>query len=84
MTEEQALQKMWEDIQLRNLAKSTYKNYTRNLKEFLAFCKARTCVHTPSVPVQRLPLMRKYLVHPAGENHSRCVFSGYRSSSHRI
>ncbi len=38
MTEEQALQKMWEDIQLRNLAKSTYKNYTRNLKKFLAFC----------------------------------------------
>jgi len=38
MTEEQVLQKMWEDIQLRNLAKSTYKNYTRNVKKFLAFC----------------------------------------------
>jgi len=29
---------MWEDIRLRNLAPSTYKNYTRNVKKFFAFC----------------------------------------------
>lgn len=38
MTGQQALQKMWEDIRLRNLAESTYKNYTRDVKRFLAFC----------------------------------------------
>jgi len=38
MTEQQALQKMKDDIRLRNLAESTYKNYTRNVKKFFAFC----------------------------------------------
>lgn len=37
MTEQQALQKMEWDIRLRNLAESTYKNYTRDVKKFLAF-----------------------------------------------
>jgi site-specific recombinase XerD len=37
MTEQQALQKMERDIRLRNLSESTYKNYTRNVKEFIAF-----------------------------------------------
>lgn len=37
MTEQQVLEKMWEDIQLRNLADSTYKNYTRNVRKFIAF-----------------------------------------------
>ena len=31
MTEEQAIQRMWEDIRFRNLSNSTYKNYTRNI-----------------------------------------------------
>lgn len=37
MTEQQALQKMEKDIQLRNLSESTYKNYMRNVKKFLAY-----------------------------------------------
>jgi len=32
MTEQQALQKMKSDIQLRGLSESTFKNYTRNVK----------------------------------------------------
>lgn len=38
MTENQALQKMQDDIRLRNLSDSTYKNYSRNVKKFLMFC----------------------------------------------
>lgn len=38
MTEREALQKMEVDIRLRNLSESTYKNYTRNVKKFFAFC----------------------------------------------
>lgn len=38
MTKQQALEKMRDDIQLRGLAASTLKNYTRNVKAFLAFC----------------------------------------------
>jgi site-specific recombinase XerD len=38
MTEQQAMQKMGEDIRLRGLAASTLKNYTRNVKVFLRFC----------------------------------------------
>jgi site-specific recombinase XerD len=38
MTQEQALQKMGKDIRLRNLAESTYKNYVRNVKNFIKFC----------------------------------------------
>ncbi|MCL2082637.1 MAG: phage integrase N-terminal SAM-like domain-containing protein [Oscillospiraceae bacterium] len=38
MTKQEALQKMSDDIKLRGLAKSTYENYTRNVKKFLAFC----------------------------------------------
>jgi site-specific recombinase XerD len=38
MTEQQALQKMKDDIQLRNLAESTLRNYTRCIKVFWAFC----------------------------------------------
>jgi len=38
MTEQQVLQKMWEDFELRNLSESTYKNYTRDVKRFIAFC----------------------------------------------
>ncbi|MCL2337712.1 MAG: tyrosine-type recombinase/integrase [Firmicutes bacterium] len=30
---------MGDDIRLRNLAESTYKNYTRNVRKFFAFCK---------------------------------------------
>lgn len=39
MTEEQAIQRMWEDIRFRNLSNSTYKNYTRNIRDFFAFCR---------------------------------------------
>ena len=39
MTEEQAIQRMWEDIRFRNLSNSTYKNYTRNIRNFFAFCR---------------------------------------------
>lgn len=39
MTEEQAIQKMGEDIRFRNLSESTYRNYTRNVRKFLAFCQ---------------------------------------------
>lgn len=38
MTEDQALQKMDNDIRLRGLAAGTLKNYTRDVKAFLAFC----------------------------------------------
>lgn len=38
MTEKEALQKMQEDFRLRGLSESTYKNYTRNVQKFLAFC----------------------------------------------
>ena len=38
MTEQQALEKMQKDIILRNLSESTYKNYIRNVKKFIAFC----------------------------------------------
>jgi len=38
MTEQQVFQKMKEDIQLRGLAESTLRNYTRNVKKFFAFC----------------------------------------------
>ena len=38
MTEQEALQKMGDDIRFRNLAESTYKNYTRNVRKFFAFC----------------------------------------------
>ena len=37
MTEEQAIQRMWEDIRFRNLSNSTYKNYTRNIRNFLHY-----------------------------------------------
>ena len=30
---------MWEDIRFRNLSNSTYKNYTRNIRNFFAFCR---------------------------------------------
>lgn len=30
---------MWEDIRYRNLSNSTYKNYTRNIRNFFAFCR---------------------------------------------
>ena len=39
MTVEQAIQRMWEDIRFRNLSNSTYKNYTRNIRNFFAFCR---------------------------------------------
>ena len=39
MTEEQAIQRMWEDIRFRNLSNSRYKNYTRNIRNFFAFCR---------------------------------------------
>ena len=39
MMEEQAIQRMWEDIRYRNLSNSTYKNYTRNIRNFFAFCR---------------------------------------------
>jgi site-specific recombinase XerD len=38
MTEQQALKKMGDDIRFRNLSESTLKNYTRNVRKFLAFC----------------------------------------------
>ena len=38
MTEQQAMQKMWEDFRLRNLSDSTFKNYTQNVRKFLEFC----------------------------------------------
>ena len=38
MTVQQALQKMKSDIQLRGLSESNFKNYTRNVKKFIAFC----------------------------------------------
>jgi site-specific recombinase XerD len=38
MTEQQALQKMLEDIRLRGLAESTFNIYARNVKRFLTFC----------------------------------------------
>ena len=39
MTEEQAIQRMGEDIRFRNLSESTYRNYTRNVRKFFAFCQ---------------------------------------------
>lgn len=38
MTEEQAIAKMKEDIELRNLSGNTHRNYMRNVKKFIAFC----------------------------------------------
>ena len=38
MTEQQALQKMRDDIRLRGLSESTFKNYSYNVKSFFAFC----------------------------------------------
>lgn len=37
MTEQQALEKMWADFRLRGLAESTYRNYTTNVRRFIAF-----------------------------------------------
>lgn len=38
MTEQEAIQKMWEDFRLRGLSESTFRNYTRNVKQFLEYC----------------------------------------------
>lgn len=38
MTEQQAIQKMKEDLKLRGLAEGTLTNYIRNVRKFLAFC----------------------------------------------
>jgi site-specific recombinase XerD len=38
MTEKQALQKMKDDILLRGLSESTFRNYSYNVKSFFAFC----------------------------------------------
>lgn len=38
MTEQQVLERLKADIQLRGLSESTFKNYTRNLRKFLVFC----------------------------------------------
>jgi len=35
---QEAIQKMWEDFRLRGLSESTFRNYTRNVKQFLEFC----------------------------------------------
>ena len=40
MTEEQAIEKMGEDIRFRNLSESTYRNYTRNEKALRVLPKA--------------------------------------------
>lgn len=39
MTEQQVLERLKADIKLRGLSESTLKNYTRNLRKFLGFCK---------------------------------------------
>ena len=31
---------MGEDIKFRNLSESTYRNYTRNVRKFFAFCQS--------------------------------------------
>jgi site-specific recombinase XerD len=56
MTEQQALQKMWEDFRLMGLSASTFKNYTLRVKEFIAFCNR---------PIEDLDETdaRKYLSH---------------------
>jgi len=39
MTEQQAIEKMWENVKLRGLSASTLKNYTRCVRDFIAFCE---------------------------------------------
>ena len=41
MTDQQAIQKMKEDLKLRGLAEGTFKNYARNVRKFPAFCNPR-------------------------------------------
>ena len=38
MTEQEAIQKMWEDFRLRGLSESTFRNYTRNVRHFIEYC----------------------------------------------
>ena len=53
MTEEHALQRMKDDIRLRGLAESTYKNYTRNVKKFFEFCGHRPIEELDEEDVRR-------------------------------
>ena len=39
MTEDHDIKWLWEDILFRNLSNSTYKNYSRNIRNFFAFCR---------------------------------------------
>lgn len=56
MTEAQAIQRMYEDIQFRNMSESTHRNYTRNIKKFFTFCNK---------PIEELDEMdvRRFLQH---------------------
>ena len=56
MTMQEAIQKMWEDFRLRGLSESTFRNYTRNVRQFLEFCDC---------PIEELDEtdVRKFLSH---------------------
>lgn len=77
MTEQQALKKMEKDIQLRGLAESTLKNYTRNVKKFIAFCNR---------PIEELDEndVRRFLEHLIVENRLRPRSVNQHSSAIRF
>ena len=56
MIMQDAIQRMWEDFRLRGLSESTFRNYMRNVKQFLEFCDC---------PIEELDEtdVRKYLSH---------------------
>ena len=67
MTDQQAIQKMKEDLKLRGLVEGAFKNYARNVRKFLAFCNPRIlCVgRSPRICwrlAQRWPRLKNYLV----------------------
>jgi site-specific recombinase XerD len=77
MTEQQAIQKMWEDFRLRGLSESTFRNYTRRVKEFIAFCNR---------PIEELDETdaRKYLSHMITERRLAPKTVNQASSSIRF
>jgi site-specific recombinase XerD len=72
-----AIQKMWEDFRLRGLSESTFRNYTRNVEQFLEFCDC---------PIEELDEtdVRKYLSHMITERRLAPKTVNQASSSIRF
>lgn len=76
MTEQQALQKMWADIRLKGLSESTYKNYTRNVKKFFAFCNHKPVEELDENDVRRFLkhlIVKKNLAPRTVNQHSAAI-----------